>query len=583
MRWLRGRCCWVLLAGLTLPLAAQEPLTRAYLRQSAFVIPFQVDPLIDSPTEVQLFVSEDGGRTWRLAARELPGVGRFSFKAPRDGMYWFTSRTIGRSGKPPEMSTLRPELLVHVDGRQPQLDLQVASSGPRQVRASWTVFDPLLDPQTFQLEYRTSPDAPWQPVSVDLPDSDAPTQTFAGQAEWTVPAVRAVVDVRAAVRDRARNLTAVNRRIALTPSVAQKPAATPASTAAGHMLAGPPSARSYPPQDMAAAGQIWRPDNLPPPPQNGPSLAQTPPPGPHSTSLASTTTARSAEIPPPPEPASAPDPEPLPPPRDSRFGTASVPHSTTQADPVSSPGTRATRPSSSAAARPPVQPTVSRSSTETGTVDGALPDGEVPLFTKSRRFQLEYDMEAVGAGHVKEVQLWITADGGRHWALWGKDPDRQSPLEVGVDRDGVYGFRMVIVGDNGLATPKPSPGDVADIWVAVDTAPPVVRLTGARYGRDHQSGHLLITWEAEDQYLPATPIDLAYSSSRQGPWHVIAAGIPNSGEYAWRPGAAMPREVFLKIVVKDEAGNTAEAEHPVPVDLSGLAPRARIRRIVPAR
>ncbi len=593
-RWWIG---WLVLS--CSAVAASEPLTRAYMRQPAFVIPFQVDPTVDAPVEVQLYVSQDGGRTWQLAARELPGVGRFSFRADQDGMYWFTSRTIGRSGKPPALATLRPELLVHVDSRQPQVDLQVTSPGPRQVRAAWNIFDPLLDPQTFQLEYRIGPDAPWQPVTVDLPPPGEMTQTLAGRAEWSVPVARAVIDVRAAVRDRAGNMTAVNRRLALTPSPTSAGTASHAPTTTESSRPGLPSPPAMPAsQPLAAngsdfqpagatAGQFWQPDNLPAPP-----TPSTPPPsaspaadGPATRFAATETTGvPQAPMPPKPDPASSPGE-----PSSHRTGLlATSPGTPDSAAPPAEtlPPPRATRETGlvrevSEANRPAAES--SSPSLQSGPTSpaGTLPSGAEPVFTKSRRFELDYDVEAVGTEHVREVQLWITDDGGRHWKLWGKDADRQSPIEVGIDRDGIFGFRMVIVGDNGLATPTPQPGDAADIWVAVDTAPPTVQLTGARYGQGHQSGQLVITWEARDPYLPATPVKLAYASSRRGPWHVIASDIPNSGEYAWRPGPGMPRVIYLKIVVTDEAGNVAEAERANPVDLSGLAPRARIRGVQP--
>ncbi len=591
--WVGYVATWSAICGSALWSYAQglrhEPtLTRAYLRQPAFVIPFQVDPLIDSPIEVQLFVSQDGGRTWTLAARELPTVQRFSYKAPQDGMYWFTSRTIGRSGKQPETASLRPELLVHIDSRQPEVDLQVSSPGVRQLRATWKAFDPLLDPTSFQLEYRTSSDGPWQPISVDLPRGADTSPTFAGQVEWSVPQARAVVDVRAAVRDRAGNLTAVHRQLALTPPVMAGPSSSapsavltssdgsPAGDSSGSQGVYPSGSRRR--SSLAAGqtrmggtphgGQVWQPDNLP--------TNEHPPAG-----LAEQST-------------------PVPPSRPAGYGIPADPYAgyrrefepgdrsrsplpasdpTPQVEELPAPSRSQPPETSSPSARDQLvsQPLPAAEGAERGNT--SLPGGETPVFTRLRRFKLDYDVEAVGVENVAEVQLWVTSDGGRHWTLWGKDADRQSPFEVAVDRDGVYGFRMVIVGDNGLASPKPVAGDVADIWVAVDTAPPVVRITGARYGSGHQSGQLVITWEARDTYLPAESIEIAYGASRQGPWHVIAAGLPNSGEYTWRPGAAMPREVFLKIVAKDEAGNRSEAEHGAPIDLSGLAPRARIRGI----
>ena len=50
------------------------------------------------PAEVRLFVSEDQGLKWRAEARVKPEQQSFGFRAPHDGEYWFSIRTIDRQG-----------------------------------------------------------------------------------------------------------------------------------------------------------------------------------------------------------------------------------------------------------------------------------------------------------------------------------------------------------------------------------------------------------------------------------------------------------------------------------------------------
>ena len=218
---------------------------------------------------------------------------------------------------------------------------------------------------------------------------------------------------------------------------------------------------------------------------------------------------------------------------------------------------------------------------EGGRRDREDASGAPRFFSAHRRFRLEYDIDAAGRGEVAEVQLWITRDGGRTWRLWGKDADLQSPFDVEVESDGRYGFRMVVVATNGLASPKPRPGDAPEMRVVVDTVPPVVEITGAVYGQGHQAGKLVITWTAHDDHLANESVSIGYATDPLGPWQWIVRNAPNSGEYAWRPDASAPRRVWLRIEVADRAGNRATAAHGTPVDLAGLAPRARIRGIRP--
>jgi hypothetical protein len=201
--------------------------------------------------------------------------------------------------------------------------------------------------------------------------------------------------------------------------------------------------------------------------------------------------------------------------------------------------------------------------------------------TPSRRFQLEYALDGVGAGGVRQVELWGTTDGGQTWSAWQQDPDRQSPVEVEVNQDGLYGFHVVIVANNGLAGPAPRNGEAADVWVAVDSTPPQLRLTSAIYGHGDRTGQLEIRWLAEDRWLAERPVTLMYSDRPDGPWTTIAAGGPTSGQFYWQVEPRVPRQVYLRIEVQGRVGNASHDQVTEPVSLHGLVPSARIRSIRP--
>jgi hypothetical protein len=115
-------------------------------------------------------------------------------------------------------------------------------------------------------------------------------------------------------------------------------------------------------------------------------------------------------------------------------------------------------------------------------------------YSRSRKFSLEYDIESTGLAGVSDVELWGTIDRGATWKRWGADPDRESPFDIETNNDGTYGFRIVVVASNGLATPPPLPGETADIQVVVDSVAPQVRITGASYGEADQTGSLVIRY-----------------------------------------------------------------------------------------
>jgi hypothetical protein len=199
----------------------------------------------------------------------------------------------------------------------------------------------------------------------------------------------------------------------------------------------------------------------------------------------------------------------------------------------------------------------------------------------SRKFSLDYEVESAGRAGVEEVELWGSSDRGQSWKRWGADPDRQTPFDIETNNDGVYGFCIVVVAKNGLATARPISQSPPDIFVVVDTLKPVVRITGATYGEGDQTGSLLIRYQCEDENISARPISLAFSNSPQGPWTTIAAGLENRGGYVWPADPQLPRQIFLRIDATDLSGNTGSYVLDTPIDIQGLAPRARIRGFNP--
>jgi hypothetical protein len=201
--------------------------------------------------------------------------------------------------------------------------------------------------------------------------------------------------------------------------------------------------------------------------------------------------------------------------------------------------------------------------------------------TNIQQFNLDYAVDAVGPEGVEKVELWVTRNAGRDWDLWGVDEDRQSPLLVEAEAEGIYGFRVVIVGRNGLASQTPRAGDLADLWVGVDTTKPVAEITSAAYGSDQYAGHLDIRWTATDASLGNRPVSLLFSDSRSGPWTTLAAGLPNTGQYHWRVDWRVPEKFFLRLEVRDEAGNLCTHQLDRSISSAGLVPRGRIRGIAP--
>jgi len=105
----------------------------------------------------------------------------------------------------------------------------------------------------------------------------------------------------------------------------------------------------------------------------------------------------------------------------------------------------------------------------------------------------------------------------------------------------------------------------------------MAQITAVPFGSGINAGQILIQWDAYDQHLADRPITLSYSDTAERPWHEVAKDLPNTGKFNWRVDPSAGREVFLRLEVRDDAGNVNSHQLARPVNLEGLRPRGRIK------
>ena len=159
------------------------------------------------------------------------------------------------------------------------------------------------------------------------------------------------------------------------------------------------------------------------------------------------------------------------------------------------------------------------------------------------------------------------------------DNDTKSPLLAKVDREGIYGFRIVVFNGAGFGGEPPQSGDVPEILIGVDLTEPVARILAVNPGRGAESGSLIVTWEATDKMLARRPISLLFGPSSAGPWNLIAHNLDNTGRYAWPIGQALNQRLYLKIEARDEAGNVGTFQTAESVLIDRTVPAVRIRGV----
>ena len=577
-----------------------------YFRRRTFAIPFSIGNSANSQIEVHLYVSNDAGHRWYLVDRQAATAGNFVFRAPHDGEYWFSSRIVDLKSTPDKSLPERPELRVIIDTVEPRLRLNVMEGASGEITTTWQLADQYLRTETFKIEYRVEDSQTWRNVSIEQSTRPSQNGTVQGKNTWWPQDGSHWVLVRAEVRDAAGNLATTSQRIRLSNPRKQGLANSTSSDLSEPVV--PNKSRTTIPQ----AAIPWQEEADP---SHNASVFELPEPSVNHDELVQNS--RRAEYPfakpevaefetlpapqPTPELNSQPTPElnsqPTP---ELNSQPNSQPSSEDRTAEYSAESqnsnelTRKQKSNTSSISPRDATPYVSVTTTSNSpreqsqriheSVDVApqiaelnLPIGERPHITNRKKFHLEYDVESAGSPGIAKVELWGTADHGQTWTTWSTDTDRLSPVEVKIEEEGIYGFRVVITTTNGLAGARPQNGEPADLWIGVDTTEPVANLREIKYGDGDEFGQLVIHWSAQDLHLAARPVTLIYSESANGPWHPIASGLPNTGRYSWETDASLPESVFLRIEVRDEAGNEGADQSSHPIRIPDRVPKGRIR------
>lgn len=614
---LAANCAGGLLANA--PIAPELP-RPLYSRQWVFSIPFQVEqPSAEGiqPRGVQLHVSADQGQTWRVAQQVEPKAERFTFRADRDGEYWFFVRTIDERGQLQPVGPPAVELRVIVDTLPPRLKLHTQIGEGGEITATWQLLDQNLKPDSFHLEFQPLGANAWQTVNV--PRSATTGQRVVdGQITWWPGTSTGKIRVRATVADLAGNPAAsqfdldLDRRLVAEPdttAAARSPSAQPQRNGVPGIPSGWSPGATGPQSPGASPGQEnqWQPDHSAREPFRpgawDPNQSEA---GADGSQLASGPSVEEVPAPPPIEEVAVGERtddadladdgsrrDRTPAPRRQRpvstgagsrawDGTSGMDDSAWNEAETLPPGQETSDEGLSELGDPrrALRPAAGDEALEYGGV--ALPPGETAKFVNSLRFALEYDVESVGPAGIGRVELWGTRDGGRTWETFGIDPDNRSPFVVTVEEEGLYGFQIVVESGTGLGGLPPKNGDPAEVWIAVDLTRPEVELLGIDQGADDRAGELVIRWEAADELLGPRPISLAYRDARGGEWATFASGLQNSGRHLWQIDRRVPEQIYLRVEVRDAAGNVAVADSFEPISLDRVRPQGRIRDVRPA-
>lgn len=573
------------------PAAPSEPV---YWKQNLFLIPYQWSSTADpaGAQAVWLFVSKDRGANWQKISEAKPQVRAFTYRAEQDGEYWFAIRTIDHNGRAWPQGAYQPELRVIVDTTMPRVEELTGTAGDDgTLEVRWRAADHNIDPDSWKIEVQTDASSAWQPVPLPAV-GDVATDVSAGRTTWTSPDGGRPIALQAVVYDRAGNSaiygTTVHRAAARSEDTSDGPTVitgrgeVPISGGTG-WVSGSAATSSGGENAGVAAAQPWPASTVERAPfrlyGSAADLAADAgtrygrPPGVGQPLVVS---AGQPDAP-PEQPAAVADNRCN---RPSQSGEAALPTGPTYAplEPFREVSMSRLPPVGDAPGR---DDSLSPGPLRQDAAGRQVPPDVEPKLMSSRTFALEYALEDVGRWGARKVEVWGTRDNGRRWRCYATDVDNRSPVEVTVDGEGLYGFRIVVESAAGTATFPPQSGDRPELWVAVDLHRPTVELTAIESGSGNQADYLILRWRAEDDNLEPRPISLFYSTRPAGPWSAVATNLENTGEYAWRLERQVPARFYLRLEARDTAGNLAAYQTAEPVLLERPRPTGRIQGVRP--
>ena len=515
-----------------------------YTAKRAFRVPLDLtDAERRQISAIRLFISEDLGRTWIRHSDGQPDMKVVTFKAERDGAYWFTIALVDRNGQqvPPDVRGVEPGLKIVVDSTKPEMVLKPVKSktGSRGVR--WELSDPNLDQRSLQLAVQENDVTGWRPFDIRHPERKI--AWFADKAE--------VRKIQASISDLAGNQTVYevevhgdrfSKRI-IESFVLDKQGGASKAVA---QTAGSP----FPSRASASAS--------PPPTAPQAPLARSTPP-----------VSQERGFGPPPPPSAMRRPA-IPPGNQAAGNT--IPRAVPRPD-----ATLANTP-----AQPPAPPAASGGSFPAHTAASpAHPTPETLSYSADPKVMVYYEVENSARTRPTQVEVWGTRDDGRSWNRLTVDGDGISPAEVDLGSEGIWGLKVTVVGSFGPENQRPIPGTKPEMFVEIDTLRPYVELAAPEVS----SGLVILRWAAKDKNLAQGPIHISYATAPSGPWQVLAERQENTGEYIWNQSrAGQSGSFYFRVEAVDKAGNSGSAQtaQPVAVGAAAAAPRGRVLGIRPS-
>jgi len=185
-----------------------------------------------------------------------------------------------------------------------------------------------------------------------------------------------------------------------------------------------------------------------------------------------------------------------------------------------------------------------------GLLLGQGPANVETAFAKKREIRIPFS-PGPGAQYLKQLQLFVSTDGGKQWSPSATVAPDQLKFSFVAERDGTFWFAVQSLDLQGKLYPPTAAGLQPSLKVIVDTQPPVVQLQPL----PPRSGEVGVSWTIRDDHFDfGVPDAVRLEYRLSGGVTSLPLSVPQgASQLYWNPKSNTLVEVRLN--ARDRAGN----------------------------
>ena len=184
----------------------------------SFNVPFEIDNEHGHYIEVQLFVSDDRGKTWKYHSSQDVDKNGFPFTCDKNGEYWFAIKSLDRNRRlVPAGNVTKAELVVIIDSQKPIVEFTLEADAAGRIISHWDIRDQYLNQGNLLLKHRglpaNGPPEDWIPVQFTPSNDKSNNQRVYDRIAWWPKTSSSRIEVQLVVGDLAGNVESVSRTV----------------------------------------------------------------------------------------------------------------------------------------------------------------------------------------------------------------------------------------------------------------------------------------------------------------------------------------------------------------------------------